>query len=187
MDDRNYRNPRLPASGPSQNGGRAGRRTLARRWASEWLWLALIGTLYASSLPAPAFCSPRPDSSPTPGWICLIFIPFVMFFPAWWANPILLAGCLFLRRGNRWGVLLCGLVAVVLAATFPIQEVLWRVPSQYLRTDAQWRHYFGMRMAGLRVGYWLWLLSMVALFAAAGLVSGPQGKKSDRVPQFEDL
>jgi hypothetical protein len=110
-----------------------------------------------------------------------------MCYPAWWANPILLAGCLFLRRGNRWVALFCGLVAVVLAATFPIQEVLWRVPSQCLRTDAQWRHYFGMTTAGLRVGYWLWLLSMVALLSAAVVVSGRQGKKSDRMSQLEDL
>jgi hypothetical protein len=187
MYDRTYRDPRLPASGPSQNGGRAGRRTLAGGWTIERFWLGLIVTLDVASLPVTAFRLPRPDSSPTQGWICLIHIPFVMFFPVWWANPILLAGCLFLRRGNRWGVLLCGLVALVLAATFPIQEVLWRVPSQYLRTDAQWRHYFGMTMAGLRVGYWLWLLSMVALLPAGLVVWGRQGKKSDRTSQYEDL
>jgi hypothetical protein len=104
MHDPKYRDPRLPASGPTQNCCRAGRRTLASRWASEWLWLALIGTLYASSLPAAAFCSPGPGSDTTPGWGCLNTIPWVMFSPAWWANPILLAGCLFLRRGNRCGL-----------------------------------------------------------------------------------
>jgi hypothetical protein len=179
MHDRNYRDSRHPVISHL--------RGLTSGWTIERFWLGLIVTLYVASLPVTAYRLPRPDSSPTPGWICLIFIPLVMFYPAWWANPILLAGCLFLRRGNRWGVLLCGLVAVVLAATFPIQEVLWNVPSQYLRTDAQWRHYFGMTMAGLRVGYWLWLMSMVALFTAAGVMSGPQGKKSDRMSQFDDL
>jgi hypothetical protein len=178
MHDPKCRDPRLPVIGHL--------RGLTSGWTIERLWLALIVTLYVSSLPVTAYRIPL-HSSPTPGWICLIFIPWVMVYAAWWANPILLAGWLFLRRGNRWGVLLCGIGAVALAATFPIQEVLWRVPSKFLETDAQWRHYFGMTMAGLRVGYWLWLMSMVALCAAAGVMSGPQGKKSDRMSQFEDL
>jgi hypothetical protein len=156
MHDPKCRDPRLPVIGHL--------RGLTSGWTIERLWLALIVTLYVSSLPVTAYRIPLHS-----------------------ANPILLAGWLFLRRGNRWGVLLCGIGAVALAATFPIQEVLWRVPSKFLETDAQWRHYFGMTMAGLRVGYWLWLMSMVALCAAAGVMSGPQGKKSDRMSQFEDL
>jgi hypothetical protein len=179
MHDLNYRDSRLPVT--SHLWG------LTSGWTIERFWLCLIVTLYAASLPVTAYRLPRPDSSPTPGWICLIFIPLVMFDPAWWANPILLAGCLFLRRGNRLGVLLCGLVAVVLAATFPMERVLWNVPSEYLRTDAQWRHYVGMTMAGLRIGYWLWLLSMVALLSAAVVMSKPQSKDAAKISRFEDL
>jgi hypothetical protein len=185
MHDRNYRDPRLPASGPYQNGGRAGRQNPASGRASARLWLALIGTLYASSLPAAAFSSPGPRSDPTPGLGCLIMIPWVMFSPAWWANPMLLAGCLFLRRGNHCGVLVCGIVAVALAATFPIQHWLWK-PSEFFRTDA-WRHDFGMMIAGLRVGYWLWLLSMVTLLSAALVMSKPQSKDAAKISGFEDL
>ena len=178
MHDPKCRDPRLPVIGHL--------RGLTSGWTIERLWLALIVTLYVSSLPVTAYRFP-PDGPSTPGWSCLIYIPLVMFCPAWWANPILLAGCLFLRRGNRWGVLLCGIGAVALAATFPIWVFLDNTPRKFRETDAQWRYYFGMTIAGLRVGYWLWLMSMVALCAAAGVMSGPRGKKSDRMSQFEDL
>ena len=73
MHDSKCRDPRLPVIGHI--------RGLTSGWTIERLWLALIVTLYVSSLPVTAYRFSL-HGPPTPEWSCLIYIPMVMFCAA---------------------------------------------------------------------------------------------------------
>jgi hypothetical protein len=107
------------------------------------IWLWLIAMLYVASLALPAIG----DLHEPPTWrgfLCLIMVPWVCFFPPWWANVLLWLGCRLLARYESRSAAACGLIASVLAASF----LCLAGPS------------------GVGPGYWLWLGSMVALVAA---------------------
>jgi hypothetical protein len=118
--------------------------------------LLIIAATYGSSLPLPAFLSGVDDGE---GWFagmlgisCLAIVPiccaqgawYALVLWYWWANPLLLAGCVLfaIRRdlAARW----FGIVAFLLAASF----------------------LFVGDLKDLRPGYFLWLGSMASLFVA---------------------
>jgi hypothetical protein len=111
-------------------------------------WLLLIAGLYAAALALPALTN-RPGLPTLRGIHCLVVVPWVCFSPAWWANPLLLYGGRKLARGDSRQARNCGLAASVLA----IYVVCVGGPSQ------------------VRIGYWFWLASTLAL-VAAGIEQG---------------
>ena len=106
-------------------------------------WLAAMATTYAIACACPAFGAPGQE--PIYGWQCLVEIPYVIYFPAWYANPLFLVGCEAMGRGHNRVAAWLGVTATVLAASFGV--------------------YAGLEP--LKIGFLLWLVSMI-LLATAG-------------------
>lgn len=77
---------------------------------------------------------------------CLIFIPYCMAFPAWYANPIIFVGFLGAACGSSTALICVGIFATVLAASFSL------LPHPNLR---------------LQIGYWVWLASYLCFVLGA--------------------
>jgi hypothetical protein len=108
-------------------------------------WLFLISMLYTAALVTPAFGSDQGSTAMKPilGYTCLLSLPFAWVFPGWWANGFLLVGCIKLAR-RRWRTAQgLGAIAALLAATTLV-----------------------IGLGEVRVGYWLWQASTVAIVAA---------------------
>ena len=76
-------------------------------------WLSWIVSFYVASCVLPAF-------NRAPGIVCLIWIPWVYFFPAWWANLPFFVGCSLLGGRHPWASRLCAILAALLAASLPL-------------------------------------------------------------------
>ena len=127
------------------------------------VWLFGLALLYLS-----ACFWPGVEGVSPPGYMYLLN-PMAWMIPAWWANPLFLAGCVALSRGNI--PLACGLgvVATMLASTF------------FFMT---WPKY------GLSVfqipGVDCWLLSMV-LLAAAGFVKPEKAEEMGKPARMDEV
>ena len=106
-------------------------------------WQVGIAAVFLVSLGLPAW---HDGNSTYRGCFCLMMVPYVMFFPAWWANPLLLAGCLCLLRGKPRLAGWLGVLALILAASFAMTR------QPYFR---------------LQAGYYAWVASLFGLIAAA--------------------
>lgn len=125
-------------------------------------WLAWIAALYVLALILPAFVANH--DSTTYGFHCLILIPFVCLYPAWWANPLFFVGCGYLAAGNRRWAWRLGLAALLLAVSFGMM----------------------VGLKDIRIGYAVWMWAMVAL-VAAGLDRGPETFKPARVAEWDEI
>ena len=115
--------------------------------------------MYVASLSQYAFCVGG-NCSGWPGWSILIFgilaLPGSLANATWLANPILFASWIVIwQREKRLSVVLSS-VALMFAAAFLLMGTVVTneggVPSP---------------ITGFKIGYWLWLGSMVAAWAAA--------------------
>ncbi len=52
------------------------------------------------------------------GALCLVYLPFVLLYPAWWANPLYFWACVSLARGKARRASVISLIALVLALSF---------------------------------------------------------------------
>jgi hypothetical protein len=122
---------------------------MAMAMSTRW-WLLLVAALYGLALALPAI--DNGDASfvfrgSLPGYMCLIMVPLVCALPGWWANPLLLAGCVLLALRKTRAAWWVGLSALVLASTVFFMAI----------GDPK----------SLRTGSLFWLASMVAFFLAA--------------------
>jgi hypothetical protein len=124
-----------------------------------WFLAVVIFYLTACALPAISI-TPR---NVTLGIWCLIAVPAVCFFPAWWANVALAVGALFFLCGRRRGAMALGIIALVLAATFPFIN--------------------GPSLSELRAGYPVWLGSMAVFLLGAGLATFPRHPLEAGMPE----
>jgi hypothetical protein len=125
-------------------------------------WFLTVVILYATACALPAI-SIAPRNVPLGIW-CLIAVPAVCFFPAWWANVALIAGAVLFLFGRRPGAMTLGIIALFLSATFPFTD--------------------GPSLSELRAGYFVWLGSMAVFVLGTGLATFPQhaseAKRMDR-------
>jgi hypothetical protein len=105
-----------------------------------------ISVCYAISLPLPA--SYGSHGQAWLGITCLILVPWVLLFPAWYANLFLFIGMLVLAMGKPRGALVLGSIATFAALSFLLANGL-----------ATWR--------SLGIAYYLWLACMVLLVVAS--------------------
>ncbi len=132
--------------------------TAATQQTSRWLWLAIVLS-YCVSLALPAvfrhgFGAPTSGLSATVlfGYEMVGSLPFAMLAPSWWANPVWLFGVIALYRRKLTWAWYCGVVGSLLAllalgiGPFP--------PDNF-------------ELSHFRVGYYVWLSSMLALLAMA--------------------
>jgi hypothetical protein len=94
------------------------------------------------------------------GLAALLFGWLTLFLAPWFANPVLLVGCVALLRGQCHCAAVLGLVALALGLT------AWAVliPPYDLMPPSE-------GITGLYAGYYLWLASMVALVIGAVVAS----------------
>jgi hypothetical protein len=125
-------------------------------------WLLVVVILYVTACALPAISiSPR---EVTLGIWCLIAVPLVCFFPAWWANVALLAGAVLYLCGRLRGAMTLGIIAMLLSATLPFIN--------------------GPSLSELRAGYFVWLGSMAVFVLGTGLATflqhATEAKRIDR-------
>lgn len=123
-------------------------------------WLTLTGLLYLASLPLPAF---RNEPSPVLGIHCLILIPFVFMYAAWWANLCWFAGCICLSMDKPGWAIGLGALASTLAVS------VFRYPDPHLGP-----------------GYYAWLASLLTL-TVAGCRGRGRSPKPSRPLGVEDF
>jgi hypothetical protein len=94
----------------------------------------------------------------SPGFLllCIGWIGLSQGIVAWLANPLLLAGWLFLFARRLYAAATCAFAATICAGSFLFLKTVL--------TDAGGNH---SKITGCGRGYWLWLASAVVLFAAS--------------------
>jgi hypothetical protein len=106
-------------------------------------WLGGLAVLYLIACILPAYL----QKGMIPGFFCLILLPYVIFYPAWWANPLSFAGWMALSGGNTRLSCLSGIVASALALSI----LVFDQPGQP------------------HIGAYFWIGSMLGL-AASGVI-----------------
>jgi hypothetical protein len=154
----------MPPQAPAPRGGRDPLR-LALEVPSRVVLAVAAAGLYLLALGLPAVCvsAPAIDGYRVfSGWECLTLaweLPLpVLAVPAWWANPLFAAGLVCLARGKAVPAGACGAAALLLGLSFYLPEL-----ASDFRTDEP-----------VRVGYWAWVGSMLAL---AGLLLPPLARR----------
>ena len=79
------------------------------------------------------------------GALCLVYLPFVLLYPACWANPLYFWACVSLARGKARRASVVSLIALVLALSFVAM------------TEGQ----------ALQAGFYCWVASILGLAVAA--------------------
>jgi hypothetical protein len=77
--------------------------------------LAVLSLLYGLACALPAWWH---RTAPISGIACLCIVPYVMFYPYWWANPLFFAGCISLAKGHAEPATILGILASAIAASF---------------------------------------------------------------------
>jgi len=108
-------------------------------------WLSVSLYAIACALPAIAF-----TDNPIPGIFCLIAIPLVCVVPWWYANPAFFLGFVMLRRGKVFAAAIWGTAAAIVGASYAVMA---------LGNTDMWHE--------LRIGSWVWLLSLWTFAANA--------------------
>jgi hypothetical protein len=161
--------------------------------------LIVVAILYLCSLPLPALPGRAAQPAKTfpsgltigathgesgaPGWVCLVYVPFVCFVPAWWANPCLFIGCFCLAKGARKAARIWGFVALGLAGTYPIQVLLLDYPIKSILELPGKVLSFGSLLGP---GYYVWLASIATLLIG-GARPGSRGFKPGKVQAFDEI
>jgi hypothetical protein len=132
--------------------------------------ITLIDLLYITALFLPAVGETK--ELILYGYTCLIW-PLAWIIPAWWANPLLLSGCILLIRGKSLGAFICGTLATILAASllvFPKWRSSWGFGpiSQDLRN----------LINPVKIGYILWAASIIVLAIASFVDLSAKSEKS---------
>ena len=95
------------------------------------------------------------------GYDCLCMLPGGLLHPWWWPNFFFLLGLVFLAVGRWSAARRCGIIATVIASTVTILVL------HYLGEVADDHHLDADFRFPLRVGYFVWLGSMVGLTYSA--------------------